>query len=143
MQSPKLRRFIYQTPRHIRQLLLLHQFKPAVGNKLAQRSPHHVGGIRKGAGFHGVFHFARQVIRQFHLQCLHISKLTPFTPTRQPNSLPKKFLNLPNHVHKRIHLRLGVVEVKTRPGRGFHAQLVHQRLGAMMTAAQRDARLIG
>ena len=51
------------------------------------------------------------------------------------NLLPEKILNLLHHFHKPVHLGLGVVKIEAGAGGGFHAELVHERLGAMMTAA--------
>ena len=56
--------------------------------------------------------------------------------------LPKKLLDLPDGFDESVHFGPGVVEIKARARRGFHAQLVHERLGAVMAAAQRHARLV-
>ena len=57
--------------------------------------------------------------------------------------LPEKFLDLADDFHKAIHLGLGVVKIKTRAGGGFHAELVHERLRAVMAASQRHSPLVG
>lgn len=57
-------------------------------------------------------------------------------------SLTEKFLNLLDHVHELIHLSLGIIKIEARAGGGFHAEFVHEGLGAMMATAQRNARLV-
>jgi hypothetical protein len=59
------------------------------------------------------------------------------------NLLPEEFLNLLHHFHKPIHFGFRVVKIKTRAGGGFHAELVHERLRAVMATAQRHARVTG
>jgi len=49
--------------------------------------------------------------------------------------LPEKFLDFLDDFHKPVHFGLGVVEIKTRAGGGFHAEPVHERLRAVMPAA--------
>ena len=58
-------------------------------------------------------------------------------------SLAKKFLNFRQHFRQAVHFRRGVVKIKTGARGRFHAQLFHQRLVAMVAAAQRHAALIG
>jgi hypothetical protein len=58
------------------------------------------------------------------------------------DSLREELLDFLDHFHKPIHLGLGVVEIEAGPGGGFHAQPVHERLRAVMPAAQRHARLV-
>ena len=54
----------------------------------------------------------------------------------------EKFLNFLHHFHKPVHFGFGVVKIETGAGGGFHAEPVHERLGAVMAAAQRYARLV-
>src|SRR6185295_1028115 len=58
-------------------------------------------------------------------------------------SRSKKLLNFPEYFHETVDFLGRVVEVKTRARRRFHAELLHQRLVAMMAAAQCYATLIG
>ena len=58
------------------------------------------------------------------------------------NSLRKEFLDLLYDFNKAVHFGLGVVKIKTRAGGGFHAELVHERLRAVMPAAQGHTRLV-
>src|ERR1700677_2931837 len=57
--------------------------------------------------------------------------------------LPEEFLDFADDFHETVHLGAGVVKVKAGTGGGFHAELVHERLGAMMSTAECDARLVG
>ena len=54
----------------------------------------------------------------------------------------KEFLDFLHHFHEAIHLGLGVVKITTRTGGGFDAEPVHERLRAVMAAAQRHSRLV-
>jgi len=60
-----------------------------------------------------------------------------------PPSTGEKFLDPDNGFKEPVHLRRGVVKIETGAGGGFHAELVHEGLGAVMAAAQGHAGLIG
>src|ERR1051325_3147152 len=57
-------------------------------------------------------------------------------------STAEKLLNLLHDLDEAIDLLRRVVKIKTRARGRLDAQLVHQRLVAMMSAAQRDAALV-
>jgi len=54
----------------------------------------------------------------------------------------EELLDFSQHLHKAVSLRRRVVEVKTGAGGGFNPQLAHQRLVAVVPAAQRNAALV-
>ena len=49
--------------------------------------------------------------------------------------LPEEFLDFPDDFHEAVHFSFGIVKVKTGAGGGFDAELVHERLSTVMTAA--------
>ncbi len=57
--------------------------------------------------------------------------------------LPEEFLDFPDDFHEAVHFSFGIVKVKTGASGGFNTELVHERLSAVMSAAQRDACLVG
>ena len=69
-------------------------------------------------------------------------RVTHCQGANKPRLLREEFLNLFDDFDEHIHFRFRVVEIETGSRRGFHAQLVHQRLRAMMPAPQRHAALV-
>lgn len=57
--------------------------------------------------------------------------------------LPEEFLDFADDFHKTVHFGFRIVEIEARARGGLDAELVHERLRTMVTAAQRDARLVG
>src|ERR1035438_3009143 len=55
----------------------------------------------------------------------------------------EELLDLSQHLYEAVNLRSRVVEKEAGASGGFHAELAHQGLVAMVPAAQRDAALVG
>ena len=71
-----------------------------------------------------------------------VSFLSRSKPSLDNNLRRKELLDFLHHLHKAVHFGFRVVEVKARARSGFNAEFVHQRLRAMMPAAQCHTGLI-
>ena len=57
--------------------------------------------------------------------------------------MPEEFLDFLNHFHETVHFGFRVVKVKACPRRSGQPEFAHERLVAVMAAAQRNAFLVG